>query len=255
MYFENGKLSAIQTLKSTSLPTSSSSGLGKYTDGLIAIELFLSKASEKKILSSDYEYYGKLLVKTGNDSLSIDKLRLAIGKDTSKTELWGELGTILLKMKKYPEAIESFNRKIKAGKGVDVNDYYQLGRSYYYSNQFGKADTAFLQITLMRADIPIGFFWRGRANAKMDPKSEKFPGKPYYEEYISKIKPEEVEKNKKDLIEAVSYLAGYYYFIEKDYAKCKCQWEKVKTLDPANENAKKSLADPKISKAVCPPAN
>jgi len=225
---------------------------GNCTDGITAIEQFFLKANEKKILASDYEYYGKLLSKCGKDSLAIEKLKQAVTKDTSKTELYGEMGNCYMKMKKYPETVDAFNKKIKGGKGIDVNDYYVLGRAYYYSNQFGKADTSFMQITVMRADIPIGFFWRGRANAKMDPKSEKFPGKPYYEEYLAKLKPEEIEKNKKDVIEAVSYLAGYYYFIEKDYGKCRCQWERVKALDPNNDNAKKSLADPKISKATCP---
>lgn len=230
---------------------------GNYPEGVQSIETFFSKASEKKILASDYEYFGKLMTKTGRDSVAVEKLKLAIAKDSTKIDLLGELGNIYLKTKKYPEAIDAFNKKIKKEKeaDADVNDYYQLGRAYYYSSQFEKADTAFLKIATMRPDIPVGFLWRARANAKMDPKSEKFLGKPYYEEYLTKIKPEETEKNKKEVIEATSYLAGYYYFIEKDYAKCKCQWEKVIALDPANENAKKSLADPKISKATCPQQN
>ncbi|TAL60386.1 MAG: tetratricopeptide repeat protein [Bacteroidetes bacterium] len=250
LYFENGKLTAIQTIKSASLPSSGSSGLGRYADGLMAMETFLSKASEKKILASDYEYYGKLLSKTGNDSLAVDKLKQAIAKDTSKTELWGELGSSLLKAKKYPEAINAFNKKIAGKVGVDANDHYNLGRSYFYSKQFGKADTAFTQITVLQPEIPTGYLWRGKANAQLDPDSKKGLAKPYYEMYLAKIKPEEAEKNKKDMVPAYEYM-GYYFMLRKDYGNAKCFYQKLAALDPANKKAKEALAEANVSRATC----
>ena len=223
---------------------------GKYAEGTQAIETFFQKAPEKKILPSDYEYYGKLLSKAGKDSLAIEKLKLAISKDTSNQELWGELGTIYLKAKKYPEAINSFSKKIKAGKNVDVNDHYQLCRSYFYNKQFAKADTAALQIINLRPDISIGYLWRGKANAQLDPKNEKFLAKPFYEEYLSKLKPEELEKNKQNVAEA-SECIGYYYMTQKEYGKAKCIYEKLKSVDPNNKKAKEALSEPNVAKAMC----
>lgn len=250
LYFDNGKLTAIQTTKSAGLPSSGSSGLGKYADGLIAMEQFLSKASEKKILASDYEYYGKLLSKTGNDSLAIEKLKLAITRDTSKIELWSELGSSYLKAKKYPEAIEAYTKKISSGKGVDANDHYNLGRSYFYSKQFGKADTAFIQITVAQPELPTGYLWRGKANAQLDPDSKKGLAKPHYEMYLSKIKPEESEKYKKDMIPAYEYL-GYHSMLQKEYGNAKCFYQKLAALDPANKKAKEALAEANVSRASC----
>lgn len=223
---------------------------GNCADGIIAIEQFFLKANEKKILASDYEYYGKLLSKCGKDSLAIEKLKQAVTKDTSKTELYGEMGNCYMKMKKYPETIDAFNKKIKGGKGIDVNDYYVLGRAYFYSKQCGKADSAFMQIIILRPDIPTGYLWRAKANTCLDPDSKNGLAKPFYESFISKLKPEELDKNKNYLIETYDYL-GYFHMLQKDYANAKCVYTKLKELDPNNVKAKKALAEPNVAKAVC----
>ncbi|MBI4945756.1 MAG: tetratricopeptide repeat protein [Bacteroidetes bacterium] len=223
---------------------------GNCTDGLKAIDEFFLKADPKKNLASDYEYNGKLLSKCGKDSLAVEKLKLAIQQDTSKTELNGDLGKALVKTKKYHEAIEAFSKKIRGGKSVDANDYYSLGLAYYYSKQCGKADTAFMQIVILRPDILLGYLYRAKANTCLDPDSKKGLAKPFYEDFLSKIKPEELDKNKNGAIEAYDYL-GYYFMLQKDYAKAKCMYLKLKELDPNNAKAKKALAEPNVVKANC----
>ncbi|HEY4798595.1 MAG TPA: tetratricopeptide repeat protein, partial [Bacteroidia bacterium] len=223
---------------------------GNCQDGLTAIDQFFAKASQKKILTSDYEYNGKLLAKCGKDSLAIEKLKMAAKQDSSKTELFGELGKSFMKMKKYPEAIDAFGKKIKGGKGIDVNDYYMLGLAYYYSKQCGKADTAFLQIVNLRPDIPTGYLYRAKANTCLDPDSKKGMAKTFYEDYLKKVKPEEVEKNKNGVVEAYEYL-GYYFMLQKDYANAKCTYDKLKAVDANNTKAKKALSDPNVAKAIC----
>ena len=224
---------------------------GNCADGLTAIDQFFAKAIAKKILASDYEYNGKLLSKCGKDSLAALKLKIALQQDTTKPELNGELGSMYLKIQKYPEAIDAFNKKIKGGKGVDANDYYNLGRAYLYSKQCGKADTTFMQIITLRPDIPTGYLWRAKANTCIDADSKKGLAKPFFEAYLSKLKPEEMDKNKKYLTEMYDYL-GYYYMLQKDYTNAKCSYNKLKDLDPANKKAMAALKDPNVVKAVCP---
>lgn len=211
---------------------------GDYANGLINSNKFFEKAgTEFKLLASDYEYYGKLLSKTGNDSLAIIQLNKAMQIDTTKTELYGEIGAVFYKMRKYPEAIENYEKKIAAGKGVNANDYFGIGRAAYYSLNFGKADTAFAQITVSNPDLPLGYIWRAKANVQLDPKNETWLAKPYYEQFIEKVKPEETEQYKKDLIQAYEYL-GYHYVITKDFALAKTYFGKLKELDPNNEKQK-----------------
>ncbi len=224
--------------------------MGNCTDGLVAIDKFFSMAAPKKVLTSDYEYNGKLLAKCGKDSLALEKLKIAVQQDTSKTELNGEIGNSFMKMKKYPEAIDAFNKKIKGGKGIDANDYYKLGLAYLNSKQCGKADTAFMQITILRSDIPMGYLYRAKANNCLDPDSKKGLAKPYYEQYLSKLKPEDMDKSKDAIISAYEYL-GYYNMLQKDYAAAKCIYEKLKGVDANNIKAKKALADPNVAKANC----
>ena len=58
-----------------------------------------------------------------------------------------------------------------------------------------------------------------------------------------KVKPEDVEKNKKDLIEAYNYLAAYYADPSRnDCANVKLYMQKIIELDSTNAQAKKVLA-------------
>jgi hypothetical protein len=100
------------------------------------------------------------------------------------------------------------------------------------------ADSAFSKVTQLSAKWPGGFLWRAKANTQLDPDSKKGLALPHYEAFIEKVGTD-VEKNKKDLIEAYSYL-GFYYF-DKDKTKSKDYWTKVSELDPKNEKAKKAL--------------
>ncbi|UPT68129.1 MAG: hypothetical protein M0D57_05585 [Sphingobacteriales bacterium JAD_PAG50586_3] len=65
--------------------------------------------------------------------------------------------------------------------------------------------------------------------------------KPFYETYISKIKPEEVEKNKRQLAEAYVYLGSYYLLVAKDYVLAKASYAKILTFDADNIKAKEAI--------------
>ena len=75
----------------------------------------------------------------------------------------------------------------------------------------------------------------------MDPENKQWKSKELYETFISKIKPEEIERSKKDLIDAYNYLAAYHAS-KKDCAGTKACLLKVVELDPNNAQAKKVLA-------------
>ena len=222
----------------------------EYPNGSNKMESFFRKAEGKiKIIPLDYEYYGKLLAKTGKDSLGVIALLKAISLDSSKTDLYGELGSAYYKMKKYSEAIAAYKKKMAASGKSGANDYFSMGRAYYFAKDFMNADSCFAQVTRLSIDYPTGYLWRAKSNAQQEGSStEKGMAKPHYEIFISKIKPEETEKNKKDLIDANTYL-GVYYAKNKDYKTAKTYFAKVVELDPANENAKKFM-DSKEAKEV-----
>ena len=212
-----------------------------FVNGVSKINTFFARAPKEntKIIASDYEYQGKLLIKTNSDSLGIEKLNKAIDMDTAKTDLYSEIASSYFKQKKYPQSISNYEKKIAMGKPT-ANDYFGLGRANYFSKDFVKADSAFAQVTRTNPDLSVGYLWRAKSNTQLDPNNEKALAKPYYEQFTAKVKPEEADKNKKDLIEAYSYL-GYLSMKQKDNASAKTYWQKVIELDPANKKATDAL--------------
>ncbi len=223
-----------------------------YTKGSKAMAKFFQKTSNKNFnyIADDYKHKGILLSKTGKDSLGVLELQKAIDLDATKNcELYGEIGKIWMKAKKYDKAIATYEKLPTCGKTLTGQNYYDLGRAYFYGpKDFVKADTCFSKlIQVSPPTYPVGYFWRGKTNVQLDPKNDKWLAKPYYEKALEVVKPEERMANKGNVIEACSYL-GYYYVKLKDNEKAKPYWTIVKELDPNNEKAKaffKSLTEGK----------
>lgn len=216
-----------------------------YQNGLIYINKFFARQPESKLLPSDYAYYGKLLSASGQDSLAVEKLKVAISKDSSQVDLFSDLAGIYAKMKKHDLAVMAYQQKIRAGKAI-TNDYYRMGQSYYNLKEFGKADTAFMKVTETQPKLTVGYLWRGRTNASLDPDGKQGLARPFYEQLIVLTEADPV-KYRKELLESLEYLGAYFY-LTGDFANSKIYWEKVKTLDPENEKAKVALEDMKGKK-------
>jgi tetratricopeptide (TPR) repeat protein len=221
---------------------------GDYANGAINMNKFFMKANTigKKLLASDYEYLGKNQIKAGKDSLGTLSLLKAIQMDSTKTDLYSDIASGCLKQKNYPCAITYYEKKIASSKDKigGANDYFGMGRAYYFTKDYVKGDSAFSQLIRMQPTLPYGYLWRARCNSQFDLDSKKGLAKPYYESFIEKAGAD-IEKNKRDLIEAYEYL-GYYNMLTKNYSKAKESWTKLKEIDPANVKAKKALADPNL---------
>ena len=219
-----------------------------YTAGLENSNTFFAKATpETRIIPKDYEYHAKLLSKNGKDSLAIVDYEKAMQLEQDRTDLYGDIASAYIKMKKYNEAAAAYDKKIAAGKG-GVNDYFGLTRAYYFSKDFVKADSATSQMIRLQPDLPIGYLWKAKVNVQQDIKNEKWLAKPFYEQFIAKVKPEDSEKNKKDLIDAYTYL-GVHYMTNKDFKTAKIYFQKILDLDPKNQNASKFMASPEAKQS------
>ncbi len=211
-----------------------------YVGGLENSNNYFAKAPADKIIPMDYEYRAKLLSKTGKDSLAIIDYKKALQLQPDKIELNADIANAYIKMKKYSEAIASYKIKMEKGK-TNANDYFGLTRAYYYSKDFVNADSSAVQIIKSQPDLGLGYLWRAKVNVQTDAGNKNWAAKPYYELYISKIKPEDKEKNKKDLIDSYNYLAAYYAE-KKDCPNVKLYMQKVLELDATNAQAAKVIA-------------
>jgi len=225
---------------------------GNYPKGLENINKFLDIANAKgtpTILGSDYAYKGKLLSKSGQDSVAIEVLKMAVEKDPKYADGYSDVASILFKQKKYGEAANYYQMKVDKSAELQPLDFYYLGQARYYNKEYPLADDAFSKATVK---YPDANFWRGRCNNKMEVNADEPVGlaKPFHELFIKSVGTDakKIENNKKNLTEAYSYL-GLLYGKQKNYDCSKAAWTKVLELDPLNKVGNEVMLDENIKAA------
>ncbi len=209
-----------------------------YVKGLNYINAFFNKAGNNfKYLASDYKYKALLLIKTGKDSLALEEINKVLNMDsTAAIDLYKEMGKSALKNKKYDIATQYYDKVNPTN--MTSQDWFDAGRAYFFSKQFDKADTAFGNIIAKLPNFDVSYIWKARAKANLDVNNEKWLALPYYEKYLSLVKPEErtVPSKKSNVIEACEYL-GYYHAVQKNKEKATEYFTIIKELDPNNAKA------------------
>ncbi len=227
---------------------------GDFAKGLQYMDTYFNLAKESgkvKISGGDYGQKGKLLSKTGHDSLAVDMLKRAINEDPTYVEGYNEVASILMKQKKYADAAGYYQQKIERSEQPAPLDYYYLGQARYRNKEYLLADTAF---ALAASKYPDANFWRGRCNNGLEAnpdQPEAGLAKPFHEKFIQLVSGEArtIEANKKNLMEAYNYL-GIYYLIKKNYECSRAAINKTLELDPANKIATTLASDEFVSKAT-----
>jgi len=222
---------------------------GDYAKGMDYLNRFFAMAEvngRPSIIPEDYAYKGKLLLKSGQDSLAIEFLKTAIEKNETFLEGYSEIAAIYFKQKKYAEAIRYYEMKAAKASNVIHLDQYYLGQAAYYNKDYVKSDTAF---ALASAKYPDAVFWRGRCHNRMEVNPDNPTGlaKPFHEKFISYVGSDakRIETNKKFLTEALVYL-GVYYSKQGDFDCGRAAVNRVLELDPANKAANDLMKIPDI---------
>lgn len=169
---------------------------------------------------------------TPYDSLAAEMYLKAARMDQAKDYLFLEAAKAFTDAKAYGKAVSAMREKISGGK-PEVNDWYYLGAMANRAKLYQTSDSAWAEYIAKQPNIYQGYLYRARAQAGMDTADEKlWSAKPYYEEVIRKMKPEEQDAHKADLEEAYNYMGLYYLYntADMDRAKAKCWFEKVSAL-------------------------
>jgi tetratricopeptide (TPR) repeat protein len=183
--------------------------LNQADKGLPYINKFFKLAKPDKILPSDWTYWGKLLQKTKNDSLAVEKFLVGYNMDTSNSDALRDLAISYNRLKKYNDAASCYMKPISSGK-ANPNDYYNLGKVYYQAKQWGKADTVFAEYIRLQPTYLQAYLWRARVNTMIDSNATQGLAKPYFDKVIE-LGMADSAKYVKEVAEAYSFL-GYYYF-------------------------------------------
>jgi len=253
--------------------------LENYAKGLKQAEKFIQTVPQENLIAQDYIYYGRLLDKDKNTKAAIEAYYKALSIDETKTEVYKDLASAHEKEEDYGKAVSFYKKFIGTDRNATLMDVLNYGRTCYRAgsqeispvkedgvrktqeelaadsdilkNYLLLADSVFTQVAEGLPDSYIGYFWRARTNASLDPEVTLGLAKPYYEQAASILEatPEGTSRNR-DLIECYRYL-GYYYYVQKDYCTCKVSFQKILELDSGNEAAKQLLNDDAIKKMKC----
>ncbi|MBP6310763.1 MAG: tetratricopeptide repeat protein [Flavobacteriales bacterium] len=201
-----------------------------------AIEAYMKALPEDELIPSDLQYYGRAISMLGNDSLAGEKLMAAAQMKNADPQLFMEAGAMFNKAKMYERATQAYKGKTMSGK-VEVNDYYYLGSTAQRAQEYAIADSAWAKYVTYQPDIYQGYMGRARANVGLDPDKTTWQAKPFYEDVIRKMKPEEATKSPNDVEEANFFLA-FYYYTAGDLPQAKCYFQKVSDIEAGTNNTK-----------------
>ncbi|MDR2814281.1 MAG: tetratricopeptide repeat protein [Prevotellaceae bacterium] len=242
-----------------------------YANGLALAEKFFAlPLGSNKYIPRDYTTYGDILSFNKLPDRATEQYAKAIDITPEKLELYKKIGEQLNKAGYPGLGAEYYNMFIEAMDGeADTKDYYTMGTylyraastvvrdttvdSTYAANKaieyLVKADTTFGIITSRIPDNTLGFLYRARVNASLDPETAKGSAKPHYEALLklilSKENPEKTYR--KELLEIYQYLSYYYYLQfdnqgkNEDKVQVIAYSNKILEINPDNAIAKQLI--------------
>ncbi len=197
-------------------------------------KLFFENIGDKIILASDYDYYARSAKELKQYDLSASNYLKIITVDSTRTDVYETVGKLYYENKDYKKAISAYDKKVKLGLSAPT-DFYYLGLSQYYTDDFKSADTSFARLNVVSPSYVTGYKWRAKNAAKMD--SADAPtglAIPHLEKLIE-VASKDAAKNKDNLIEAHGK-CGEFYYNKGDYARAIISFEKLVEFDSANAN-------------------
>ncbi|MCZ2355296.1 MAG: tetratricopeptide repeat protein [Bacteroidia bacterium] len=204
-----------------------------YNNAKNALDKYFTRIDPKNIIALDYEYYGHILDKLGQDSLAVEYYEKAIAKDATKYTLYSEIADAWNSVKSYQKSIDALNKYIAINPIPEI--YYKLGKMYYKQKMYTEATAAYQKILEKKPDFLYAHFEIARCQAGLDPETSQGLAKPHYEKVIE-LGEAAPDKYKKELIEAYVYM-GYYLYLQKKFHDSLPYYEKVLTLDPEHKQA------------------
>lgn len=200
------------------------------------------------VIASDYEFYGKALQLKGNFDEAGMNYEKAIEKSKENGgEMNYELYNVMAEM--YREKKDTLTRIVYLRKYIEsqpkysLKENFTLGQTYWQIKDYVHADSVFEVMTQKMPDLHIGWSWRGRANASMDPDSKQGKAMPYYQKVLDLLgnDPEKIAKYKADYTTALRYFGAYHTLVVENCTEAVKYWQKILELIPDDANAKNGM--------------
>lgn len=211
---------------------------GDFQRSEYILSKFFSLNDPLKFIFTDYQYYGRALFKVQKDSLAILNLKKALSLDTLKIDLHTDLALAYTHKGDFKSAANEYTILMKK-KTPTLNDKFALGRTFYLDKDYVQADSIFTGILVENPALQVGYLWKARSSTGLDPEAKNALAKPHYEKFIETASMDSI-KYKRELIESYTYL-GFLYYNQNNADSSKINFNKILSLDPANQNANEVL--------------
>lgn len=208
-----------------------------------------TKASPKNIIASDYENYGKALQLKGQTEEAIAYYEKAIAKAAEKedAEVDGTLYMVISDI--YKEQgndslrITYLRKFLTSSSKYQLKESFALGQAYFLLQDYAHSDSMFAEMSEKLPNLHIGWAWRARANAAMDPDSKEGKALPYYQKVVELLEaePEKAVKYEKDYLLALRYMGAYYTLTNENFELAAPFWQKILDVSPEDEGAKNGM--------------
>jgi tetratricopeptide (TPR) repeat protein len=232
---------------------------GDTDKGLEVMRDYFQKVAPEKVISRDYEYYGKMLAAKKEDSLALVNLEKAVKMDSSLWQVYGDIGKVKYSRKDYAGAFAAYSIRLDSlGDDAGSNDFYATSLSAYFGADYINAEKYLTKLTEKSPKFGSGWYYLAKTKAKSDPDIAANPalvaefGKAAaaFEKYLEVAGAEtdaaKLEKTKKERIAALEYLS--YSMIEKGDKVGGCaKLNAILAIEPTNQSAieyKASIACP-----------
>ena len=221
--------------------------LNDNENALVYMQKYINGNTDTSYRFSDYETMGNIYAALDrNVDSAAHYYAMAAAqniKASDKFRLYKTIATLYANAKKYDQQA-FWLQKYYDGNAVATNvDLFNWGLAHYYAGEYNVADSVFAIYTEKYPDQQYGYYWRAKANVAIDTAMEMGLAIPHYLKVIEIAKQDTTnDVNRKRLIESYGYLASYKANHEKDYTGSMEYFEKILSLQPDNEDAKKYIA-------------
>lgn len=230
----------------------SQSEINDSANALANMDKFFAKQDPKKILPSDYMYYGKILTQNGRVNDADEYYNKAVAADTAadKSETYRKIAEAFVSQKNadaYAKAGGWYGRIAAESPNVKVIDFFNWGLYRYYGKQYDDAAKAFATMRSKYPEQPSAVYWQGRVAAAIDNEGKTGEALPFFNDWLNIPDSKDYTKKPADQMKAYQYIALYYYN-KGDNAQTKLYVDKIATIDPNDafvKQLKAALAAPK----------
>lgn len=214
-----------------------------FDKALINMDKFFAKQDPKKILPSDYMYYGKILAQTGKPDEADASFNKAVAADTAKdkSETYRSIADGFVELKSYAKAGTWYGKIVAEKPDTKVMDYFNWGLYKYYGKEYEEAAKAYGAMRAKFPEQPSAVYWQGRVAAAIDPEAKTGAALPFFNEWLNTPDNANYVKKGPDLIKAYQYIALYNYN-SGNKTEAKVYIDKIIALDP-NDALAKQLKD------------